>query len=395
MVSSIDFCCPNFAENITFMNKTYIALIMIALANLFQPCTAQLTPEFVKTVVTETREKYHLPGLTVITINKDEILAHEFQGTRSITNDNPIARDDFFHIGSCSKLVLAVIAGKLTEMKQIEWDTRFFSLFPELENSSLPEYKHITLENLLTCTAGIQPFTNLSQEEFPTYTENGFEKNEFARYLLNKKSLAPYKKGKFGFLYSNASYTLANMMLEKVSKMSYNELINKFIDHDLQINTFTGFPNKHDPEQPWGHIIQNDQIEPFAPDHEYILPSLIKPAGDLSMQPDGFARFTQLNLRGLEGIDGFLSAKTIQYIHFAHRPFSLGTGNGTLGGLTISGTDGSTGTFFCRSLIFPEADFALIIMTNAGNGTGRMKSVEYLTKRLLKKQFNWWWKFWM
>lgn len=377
------------------MNKNYIALIMIALATIVRPCAAQLSPEFVKTVVSETREKYHLPGLAVLTINKDKIQTNEIQGIKNITSSDPLTPDNFFHIGSCSKLVLSVIAGKLIEMKQIEWDTRFCSLFPELERASHPEYQHITLENLFTCTAGIQPFTNLAQEEFPTFPENSDEKHEFARYLLNQKSLAPYKKGKFGFLYSNASYTLASMMLEKVSEMTYDELIDKFINNELKITTFTGFPNKHHPDQPWGHMMQGSQIEYFAPDHEYKLPSLIKPAGDLSMQPEGFARFIQMNLKGLEGQDGFLTAQTIHYIHFAHRPFSLGTGNGTLGGLKISGTDGSTGTFFCRGLIFPEADFALIIMTNAGNGTGRMKSVEYLTMRLLKKQFNWWWKFWL
>jgi CubicO group peptidase (beta-lactamase class C family) len=132
-------------------------------------------------------------------------------------------------------------------MKQIEWDTRFFSLFPELESPSHPEYQHITIENLLTCTAGIQPFTNLAQEEFPTFPENSDEKHEFARYLLNQKSLAPYKKGKFGFLYSNASYTLASMMLEKVSEMTYDELIDKFINNELKITTSPASPTSTTP----------------------------------------------------------------------------------------------------------------------------------------------------
>lgn len=34
-------------------------------------------------------------------------------------------------------------------------------------------------------------------------------------------------------------------------------------------------------------------------------------------------------------------------------------------------------------------------MTNAGSGAAKMKAVDWLTLKIVKKHYNWWWKFWM
>jgi D-alanyl-D-alanine carboxypeptidase len=142
-------------------------------------------------------------------------------------------------------------------------------------------------------------------------------------------------------------------------------------------------------------MVTKGKIETFPPDHEYKLPSLITPAGDLSMTPKDYAKYTQLHLRGLRGCDNYISSVAYQYIHFGHDGFSLGVANGVLAGKRFSGFDGSAGTFFCRSIIVPESDFAFTIMMNAGSGTASMDAVNRLTMRVVKKHLNWWWKFWL
>lgn len=135
-----------------------------------------------------------------------------------------------------------------------------------------------------------------------------------------------------------------------------------------------------------------DKIEIFPPEHQYNLPSLIAPVGDLSMTPKDYAKYTQLHLRGS---DNYISSKLYRYIHFDHDGFSLGVANAVLGDNRYSGFDGSAGTFFCRSGIVPESDFAFTIMMNAGSGSASMRAVDWLTMKIVKKRFNWWWKFWL
>jgi CubicO group peptidase (beta-lactamase class C family) len=356
---------------------------------------AQIRSEELSKLVEQTRNKFNLPALAAVMINSKEIVQTEIQGVRVQNSNQKATLNDYFHIGSCSKSILGIIAGKLTETGKINWNTPFFEIFPELKDISRQEYHYIILEDLFLCRAGLQTFIS-TDDKYPLIDPSSSNmKYEFSKYLLKKPPSSKFRDGKFEFNYSNASYTMAALMLEKVSGFSYEELIKQYIDIEFGIDTYIGFPNTFGSNQPWGHMIKGKSLEIFPPDHDYNLNYLIRPAGDLSMSPMDFAKYIQLNLKGLKGEGTFISSDTYNKIHFGHKGFSIGVANGKMAGLNYSGMDGSAGTFFCRALIIPESDFAFTIMTNAGSETGKMKSVNWLTMKILKKHYNWWWKFWI
>jgi hypothetical protein len=70
-------------------------------------------------------------------------------------------------------------------------------------------------------------------------------------------------------------------------------------------------------------------------------------------------------------------------------PELFGGANGVFQDITI------TDLFKGEALIMPESHFAFAIMMNAGTGSARMPAVDWLTTRILKERFGWWWKFWM
>jgi D-alanyl-D-alanine carboxypeptidase len=188
---------------------------------------------------------------------------------------------------------------------------------------------------------------------------------------------------------------MASLMIEKITDKNYRELIDHFIENELGIDVYHGFPNRLSFNQPWGHTINKNGIEVFPPDHDYSMPKPLIPAGDLSMKPEGFAKYIQLNLNGLKGHNNFISADSYKYIHYAYQGFSIGVFNSNMFGLDFSGLDGSAGTFFCRAILIPDTDFAFTIMTNSGSGIGEMKAVDWITMKIVKKNYNWWWKLWM
>jgi CubicO group peptidase (beta-lactamase class C family) len=203
---------------------------------------------------------------------------------------------------------LAVIAGKLIEDKKIFWHTKFFDLFPELKAKANADYYFITIEDLFICRAGIKGFTT-PDDKFPELNQNNTKlRYEFADWLVQQKPISVKKDDKFEFNYSNAGYTMASLMLEKVSGRSYEELIQSFIVEEFGIETYIGFPNRKDPEQPSGPILSKKGIEVFPPEHEYHIPAEITPAGDLSMKPEGFANYIQWSLQGLRGGNNFISS---------------------------------------------------------------------------------------
>ena len=360
-----------------------------------QPSLGQINSEDLSRIVEQARLKFKLPAVAVVILNSKEIYLTEIQGERINGKKNRVSVDDYFHIGSCSKSILAVIAAKLVEENKIDWNTNFFDVYPELKESSLKEYLNITLEDLFLCRAGIKAYTS-GDEIFPKLDSTSQNNRyDFAKWLIQQKPASKTQEEKFEFLYSNAGYSMASLMLEGVSGKSYNELIKTYIIEEIGIETFIGFPNRFDPNQPWGHAISKNDIKIFEPENPYKLPELLIPAGDLSMKPLGFAKYIQLSLQGLKGNDNFINADSYKYIHFAHKGFSLGVGNGEMFGYTFSGIDGSAGTFFCRAIVVPESDFAFTIMTNAGSGSGQLKAFDWITMKIVKKHYNWWWKFWM
>ncbi len=363
------------------------------------PTTASNTQNaddrFVAGLITRARRKFKIPAIVVTVMNSNGLQTVQLDGVRQFDTDEAITLNEFFHIGSCSKSVLAVVAGKLVDEGKLTWETRFFEIFPEMEAASDDAYGEITLEDLFLCEAGIKSYTS-GAEDFPEIDpEAPSRRDEFIRYLLQLPPATRIKSnGTFEHLYSNASYTLASAMIERVLDADYAGVI-EHIAKELDLNIAIGWPNKLGAEQPWGHMIGNDKIIKFHPTHEYELPDLIAPAGDLSMTPLDFAEYIRQHLRGLTGEDGYLAPATYNKIHFGYKGFCLGVANGVLGGVTFSVTNGSAGTFFCQAILVPESDFAFAITMNAGSGSAQMEAVAWLTARILKRKFNWWWKFWL
>lgn len=355
----------------------------------------KLTKEELTNIIIKARKMFNLPAISVSIISTDDIIS-VLNGKRVYNQSNKVQKDDLFHIGSCSKSVLAMLAAKLVEDEKIRWDSKYFDLYPELISHSMNEYHTITLLDLFLCQAGILPFTD--DRELTDQVKNKAKNSrvEFAKWLFNQKPVGDQNhNGKYPHVYSNASYTLASLMLEKASGQTYEELVQKFLNNELDLNVHIGFPNKVKTDQPWGHLINGDSIETFNPDHEYVVPALIRPAGDLSMTSNSFARYLQIILNGLKGHNNFLKSESWTYICFSNKGFSIGLGNGKMAAKNFVGMDGSTGTFYCRGIIVPESNFAFSIMTNAGSGTGEMKVIDWITQKIIKKHYNWWWKFWM
>ena len=160
------------------------------------PQHTRLTLEYLSTIMSEARKRYRVPAITVTVMNSKTFWLQEIQGTRVADDHEQATLDDYFHIGSCSKSVLAVMAGKLIEQQKMTWQTKFFEVFPQLKDAANGAYRDITLEDLFLCEAGIKAYTNAAAEPFPDYgPEVSDARLEFIKHLLaqppaSKKSRA-------------------------------------------------------------------------------------------------------------------------------------------------------------------------------------------------------------
>lgn len=323
-------------------------------------------------------EKDSIPEMAFAIVTKDNIIIQKVVGHHKISEINSSANlSDYFHLGSNTKAITSFIAASLVENKKIKWNTKFFDLFPELKNKSNQNYLNITLEDLLSHRAKIQPFTSGAEyQKLPIFFGNKKEKRrKFAEYVL---TLEPVRNNK-NYNYSNAGYSVATLMLEKVSGKSWEKLISKILKQKLKIDFAFGWPNRNFENQPYGHWIENGKLTPVPANIDYDL-SMAEPAGDLSMNIENYAKFIQLNIQGLSGKDNFLKSETYKFLHTAKNEYAIGWGNFTKNNEQISEHAGSDGTFFSYAQIDRKNLIGYIVLVNNGSESAQNGVFEMVNK---------------
>jgi D-alanyl-D-alanine carboxypeptidase len=144
------------------MTHKLLILISLGMAILSsQNSFSQLNDTELSSLIETARKKFDVPAIAVVLANSNEIVLSEIEGVRVNNTNNMASLNDFFHIGSTTKSMNAVMAGQLVEQGKLEWQTNLFDIFPELKSESNPDYYHVTIEDLFLCKAGIKTFTSL------------------------------------------------------------------------------------------------------------------------------------------------------------------------------------------------------------------------------------------
>lgn len=347
----------------------------------FAPGAAKLPANFIEEKgVDALAEFYHIPGFSYAVLSRGEVVEVVSGGVPYVGSKEKLTLKSRFHIGSNTKAFTAWIAAELVEAGLLQWDTPFHQLFPEWKESARSEYHSITLQQLLSHRAHIPAFTSaLEISGMPKFTGTAFEqRQQFGKYVLTRK---PAKQE---FTYSNAGYTLAALMLEKVSGLTWEELAEKTAEK-MGIEVGFSWPNLADAAQPWGHSVKWGKVKGNPPQDTYKLPSIIAPAGDLNMSILDYSAFIQRIMLGIKGEDPLLRQSTYEYLMFGLPEYAMGWGNFTEGGLHIASHDGSGGTYYAHAIYVKEWDFAILILTNAPDGPDVLAFYSELQNYLLRK----------
>jgi len=326
------------------------------------------------------RKAYHIPELSYAVVNSSITEEMAALGKHSIDLPDTATLNDRFHIGSNTKAMTAFMIAKYVENGKLRWTTKFFDVFPEWIAKSNPAYANITLLDLLTHKAGIQPFQGENDPQIPDFKGTKREKrNQFGQFVLTLERIKPTEQDPF--IYSNAGYTLAALMLEKVANKSWEQLIEKVFNKDLQLYVKLSWPENKKRKDTWGHSSENDQLTPVPSTNDYHL-DYTEPAGDLNIKLKDYIKFIQLNLQGLEGKDNYLKAETYTFIHKGEKNYAIGWFNMYENGKELSVHSG-TGAFTYFTIVHIDRlkNKAYIIFTNSFNANTQ-QGVRLLMRKL-------------
>ncbi len=338
-------------------------------------------PQTLEEYADELRLENDIPGMAIAVVSADSISEMFVLGYRQYGKEDKIEIDDRFHIGSNTKSMTSFLAGLLVEEGLIDWDTKFLELFPEWQSEIHPAYWSVSLEELLSHKAKIQHFW--SDTEFTGIqiekSSKAEERIEFNKYALAQDPISP---DSLGFSYSNAGYSIAAQMLEEASGQTWENLMNQTFNDELDLDLIFSWPNKENPEQPWGHWSGDGEIYPCPPDDDYNL-NWIEPGGDVSISMPNYVKYIQLHMKGLEGEDNVLRSSTYTRMHSgkAGAVYGLGWGDSKREGHRYSSHAGSAGTFFANALIDKTESIAYLILMN-GDSPDARQAVKDLNKKM-------------
>ena len=336
------------------------------------------------------RRQHNVPAMGAIVFRSDTILAHGIAGVRRSNATAPVEERDRFQLGSNTKAITATVLGTLVEEGKLAWTTTLADVFPERRDSISAEFRAVTIDLLLSHHAGISAFDDTDAKDFrsiPRLSGTPTERRAaFTAWVLRGKPAGLVGKG----LYSNGGYTIAGAVAERIAGESWESLVRTRVFNPLGLTGSFAWSDSPDVNQPWGHHEMRGGTKPVDPrDPDERLPPIIWPAGSVELSLEDYARFLQINLRGLEGRDTpLLKAATIKHLHTSPvsppDKFGLGWGLQDFDGAPASVHVGSAGAFYAITIIQPTRDLGVAVLTNAGGDRAKAASTDAI-KALIRR----------
>lgn len=334
------------------------------------------------------RDKHHFPAIGAAVIHADGTIEVAVVGVRKAGSDVAATAEDQFHLGSCTKAMTATLIARLVDQGKLRWETTIAEGLPELADSMLPEYRDVTILQLLSHWAGLPP----SDRSWPQGMNIG-EVRKLAsdprqqrhQYLRHMLAQAPVAKPGSRFEYSNAGYTVAAAIAERVLDQSWEDAMRSLVFEPLEMKTAGFGPMGIEGnqagriDQPWQHVWDGNKHTPIEPVDAADNPPAIWPGGGVHCSLGDWAKFVRVHL--LDGIadvpvsnsqQPFLSETSLQTLH---RPTNRGTyalGWGArqdkrAGGLLLTHA-GSNTMNYCLAWLAPGKKTAILVATNQAGG---------------------------
>ena len=321
-----------------------------------------------------------LPGMIGAIVRGEELSSIGAVGIRKIGSPELIRVDDLVHLGSCTKAMTATMLGTLVDEGKLRWDSTVGEVFPELAEASHPDYRPVTLDQLLRHRAG------LPHDVAWWELGRGRSVVDQRRALLARAlRVPPASKPGSTYSYSNTGYVLAGMMAEQVTRTAWEDLMRRRVFGPLGMAS-AGFgpPGARGlVDHAWGHRASGDLVEAVHEDN----PPSMGPAGAVHCSMRDWARFASLHLRGSVGGTRLVKPGTLQALH-TPRPGEEYVGGwfalerSWAGGLALN-HHGSNTLWYSSIWVAPARDFALLVATNAA-GKPAEDACEEAIKGLLR-----------
>lgn len=201
---------------------------------------------------------------TILVAQGGEVVFEKAYGFASRQLNVPNVLETKFHIASVTKMFIAMAALILFEQKLLDLREKPAAYLPEL--AALDQ--DITLHHLLSHTSGVQDIYDVPNLRFEMHKLKN-EQGNLLSYLVQLPQM--FRPGE-GWRYSSTGYILMGYLMEKVTGLSFAEVMQRYVLTPLSMtNTGLDLPRKINPGRASGHAFEdgalvnadNDELSAF------------------------------------------------------------------------------------------------------------------------------------
>ena len=305
-----------------------------------------------------------LPGVVVGVVAGDDLVWARGFGLADVAADRPMDTDTRFRMASHSKLFTATAIMQLREQGRLRLDDPVSEYLPWFTfQAAAPDDPPVTIEHLLTHSSG------LPREAGPHWTEWEFPTADEIRALMPDRE-APFSP-EVRWKYSNLAYTIAGMVVEEVSGMSWADYLQANIFDPLGMTASS--VDVPDPLMATGYGSRmpdgSREVIPFVDARG------MAAATGLTSTVEDMARFVSAQFReGPRGGDRLLSTASLREMHrvrMLETTWTRGQGIGfsvqRVDGEIYIGHGGGYPGYTTQTIIHPDSRVGVVVLTNTND----------------------------
>ncbi|OJD69828.1 serine hydrolase [Bacillus sp. NH11B] len=310
-------------------------------------------------------------------------------GKNDMEGEQPLTKDTLYGIGSVSKMYATAAVMKLVDEGKVDLDAPVVNYVPDFKMKD-GRYKRITPRMLLNHSSGLQGST-LSNAFL--FNDNDTYSHDFLLQQLSNQSLKA-DPGEFS-VYCNDGFTLAEILVERVSGMSFTEFLHQRFTEPLKMD------HTRTPQDKWR---DEKRAGLYFPAYQGQLPIEsvnVIGTGGISSTAEDMVRFSQLFMGQGKGI---LSDKVVKAMEQEEYKKGMWPGDGDnifnygLGwdsvklypfseyGIKGLAKGGDTALQHAILVVLPEQKMAAAVLSSGGrSSTNQLMATELLLAALKER----------
>lgn len=308
------------------------------------------------------------PALVAAVLRDGAIAQQAVQGVRRNDGSAPAWIDDTWLIGSDAKPMTAALVLRLVDRRLLSLETPLAELLPALAEGMQPQYRRVTLRQLLSHRSGLPD--DVRDESFIAafHADRRPMPAQRLAYIARALKDMPVATPGTTSSYSNTGFLVAAAVAERATGTPCEVLMRREVFGPLGMES-VGYGTTH-AGQPIGHIRGHP-----ASQAEEGIPPMFAPAGNMHMSVGDWSRFCLDQLAGARGRGRLLAVGS-----YGRMQGAAGGGAGNLGwGVqdSIAGRQGpvlihagSDGNWYALVVLFPRTGHGALVATNAGADMG-------------------------